>query len=92
MRINVAQLIKEPVGATRNYRIDNNMADEGVDSVKGNLILIRTNRSILVTGILTASVRGICNRCLEEARCAYNYKLEEESELSKRQRIFSIKM
>ena len=78
MRINVAQLLKEQVGSTRSYRIDNCMDEDSVDSVKGDLTLTRTNRSILVAGILTATARGICNRCLDDARCTYSYKLEEE--------------
>ena len=78
MRINVAQLLKEPVGSIRNYRIDNNIGEECIDSVKGDLVLTRTNRSILVTGTLTATVTGICTRCLDKTCCTYSFKLEEE--------------
>ena len=80
MHINVAQLLKEPVGSTRSHKIDASIDEEGIDSVKGELTLTltRTNRSILVAGTLTATIAGTCNRCLNRARCIYNFNLEEE--------------
>jgi uncharacterized metal-binding protein YceD (DUF177 family) len=64
MRINVAQLLKEPVGSTRSHKINTSIDDEGIDSVKGELTMTRTNRSILVAGTLRAATTGTCNRCL----------------------------
>ena len=78
MRINVAQLLKEPVGSTRNYRINDNLDKDYINSVQGELVLTRTNRSILATSILTATVTETCIRCLGKARCTYTFKLEEE--------------
>ena len=78
MRINVAQLLKEPVGSTRSHKIDTSIDEEGIDYVKGELTLTRTNRSILVAGTLTATIAGTCNRCLNQASCTYNFNLEEE--------------
>ena len=78
MRINVAQLLKGPVGSTRSHKINASMDEEGIDSIKGELTLTRTNRSVLLTGTLTATMSGICDRCLNQARCSYNFNLEEE--------------
>jgi len=63
--INVAQLLKEPVGSTQSYDISG-VIDEGVEcSVEGKAKLIHTNQGVLVQCKLTAEVRLMCSRCLD---------------------------
>lgn len=76
--INVAQLLKEPIGSSRSYQIDEPYDNEGINSVKGKVILTRTNRSILVKGIMTANVTGNCTRCLSPVDCSVIINIEEE--------------
>ena len=78
MRINVAQLLKEPVGSTRSYQINESVGKEGTNSIKGEVTLTHTNRGILVKGTMTANVTGVCSRCLNSADCSVNFDLEDE--------------
>lgn len=79
MRINVAQLLKEPIGSSRSYHIDEHMGQDDINSASGEVILIRTNRGIIVKGKITASVKGICSRCLKPIDCEVKYNFEEEA-------------
>jgi uncharacterized protein len=79
MCINVAQLLKEPIGASRSYHIDEHVGKYDINSVNGDVILIRTNRGILVKGKITASVKEICSRCLKPIDCKVKYDFEEEA-------------
>ncbi|MBM3157108.1 MAG: DUF177 domain-containing protein, partial [Chloroflexi bacterium] len=76
MQINVAQLLKESVGAVRTYEIDET-TDEGFP-IKGSVKLLRTNRSILVTGSLKTKTGGECSRCLQKFEYPLQIKIEEE--------------
>jgi uncharacterized protein len=76
MKINVAQLLKEQTGAVREYDIDE--TDEGGFPVRGNVRLLRTNQSILVTGTLETAVRCECSRCLEQFEYPLKIDIEEE--------------
>jgi uncharacterized protein len=64
MKINVAQQLQEPVGSVRNVTIDE-IGDTGFP-INGAVKLLRTNRSILVSGRLETAVREVCSRCLDE--------------------------
>ena len=81
IKINVAQQLKESVGSVRNYEI-NDTTDEGL-SIHGEVRLLRTNRSILVTGRLETAIKGICSRCLEEFVHPLILDIEEEYSLPK---------
>jgi uncharacterized protein len=75
MEINVAQLLKEPIGSTRNYEINEvvDVTGEGDNSrVEGRVKLQRTQRGILVRGELQTEVGLTCSRCL----CSFIYPLE----------------
>ncbi len=76
MQINVAQLLKEPVGAVRTYDVDETTG-EGFP-IRGTVTLLRTNRSILVTGGLETVTRGECSRCLEKYEYLLKIDIEEE--------------
>ena len=76
MKINVAQLLKEPIGSTRHITIDE-MTDTG-SRVHGDQQLLRTNRSILVSGRIETTARELCSRCLEEFDLPLTLDIEEE--------------
>lgn len=79
--INVSQQLQEPVGSVRDYEI--NESTEAGLAVHGNVRLLRTNRSILVTGRLETVSRDTCSRCLEEFDHAATLDVEEEYLLPK---------
>jgi uncharacterized protein len=78
MQINVAQLLKEPVGASRHYRIDELAGGNEDNQVTGDISLTRTSRGILITGKLSAEIRGTCTRCLGNARQKIGINMEDE--------------
>ena len=67
MQINVSQLLQEPVGATRDYQI-NEAAGVTVNGncyqVQGKVRLLRTERSILAKAALKTEAELTCSRCL----------------------------
>jgi uncharacterized protein len=78
MQINVAQLLKEPVGAKRNYKVDE-LAGENSDAhATGHIDLTRTSRGILLTGKLTAQIKGLCSRCLCPTGTTIKFKMADE--------------
>jgi uncharacterized protein len=83
MRVNVAQLLKEGIGSTRSYEVDEVIdldvaGDGGGGLVHGNVELTRTNRGILARGSLDTVVKIDCSRCLCEYECPLHMKIEEE--------------
>ncbi len=77
--INVAQLLKSPIGATRRHEVNEPVViGEGECLVKGELTLMRTNRGILVTGQLKTDMELTCSRCLEIFGCPLTLDVEEE--------------
>jgi uncharacterized protein len=83
MRYNVAQLIKGPTGAFRQYDLEADIRNldpglEPVDLLVGSLTLMRTSQGILVTGKLHTRLRTECRRCLDP--CDVDVKLEIEEE------------
>lgn len=81
MQINVSQLLQEPIGALRDYMVNEvvNISGEGEGSpVEGKCRLLRTQRSILATCELSTDVSLSCSRCLGEFNQHLNLKFEEE--------------
>jgi len=82
MRFNVAQLLKAAVGSARTHAVESTLL--ALDALNpactawGEVTLVRTNRSILVTGTLGTSLKGICSRCLEEFSYGETFTLNEE--------------
>lgn len=66
MRFNVAQLLKESIGSTRSYGIDEivTIPDVGTQPVRGQVRLVRTDRGILAQAGLELAVEIRCSRCL----------------------------
>ena len=74
MIINVAQLLKESVGALRCLDVS---GDEELDA-QGEVELVRTDRSILVRGRVSTEVETTCSRCLHPISCPVTFEIEEE--------------
>lgn len=79
MEINVAQLLKSPIGSMRDYEVKELVdCGEGENPVEGRVRLTRTNRGILVTGSLHTESRVTCSRCLCRYTCPLDLTIEEE--------------
>jgi len=80
MRYNVAQLLKESIGSTRNYEIDESFTGphKQVDTARGPVHLLRTHRSILVRASLQVQAAVTCARCLQEFVRSSALSVEEE--------------
>jgi len=81
MEINVSQLLKEPIGSSRKYKIDEalDIAEDKRDSaVSGEISLLKTQRGILVRGELHTELELTCSRCLSAFRYPLDISFEEE--------------
>lgn len=81
MQINVSQLLKESIGSSRKYKIDEAIdiaGDEHKSTVSGDISLLRTQRGILVRGKLYTGLELTCSRCLSTFRSPLNINFEEE--------------
>ena len=81
MRFNVSRLLREPVGATRAYRVkDRQEATDGIPSgqTDGTVSLLRTTAGVLVTACLSATTTDRCSRCLEPLDVSYEIDFLEE--------------
>lgn len=80
---NVAQLLKEPIGATRSYEVIVPVAHydgelSRTEPLEGHVTMLRTNRGILVEGALSGFVVVECSRCLADVRVPVILRLQEE--------------
>jgi uncharacterized protein len=81
MQVNVAQLLKGSIGSVRDYDVDGviDVTGDGKSSpVRGKVTLTRTDRSLLVKGIVDSEVELTCGRCLNPFRCPLRLNIEEE--------------
>ena len=78
MQINVAQLLKETVGASGYYIIDEFAGESYQNHIMGRVKLTRTNRGILVTGKLATEICGTCARCLGDVGVGISLDMEDE--------------
>ena len=82
MRFHVAQLLKESIGATRSYPVqeaDVVVADDGARSrVEGNLKLLRTRLGVLVDATLRLRYPDVCSRCVIPIEVPVELHIEEE--------------
>lgn len=81
---NVAGLLSEPAGSTRDYVVAGVMLDLGEDlqqsdPIEGTLHLARTNRGVLVRGDLKTSLDEECSRCLRPIDVPLELHIEEEA-------------
>jgi uncharacterized protein len=80
MEFNVAQLLREPVGASRVYEIAGGCTadDGGAIGAQGTVRLLRTDAGILATGTLSSSTSTTCSRCLGAMPVTLALVIEEE--------------
>ncbi|MHB1005140.1 MAG: YceD family protein [Chloroflexota bacterium] len=82
MQYNVAQLLKEPVGATREYEIEespNQVPDvPAVAPYVGKARLVRLNQGVLVEVEADTTVRLTCGRCLTDFVQPLRFEFTEE--------------
>lgn len=81
MDMNVSQLLRDPIGSTREFQIDEaiDIAGDGKShKIIGECNMLRTNRSILVKCELNTKVELTCCRCLSKFRHPLKIKFEEE--------------
>jgi len=77
--VNVAQLLKEPIGSSRKYNIYDIITEQVENSVEGELTLVRSGQGILVRGGLAVKVPLLCSRCLNVFPGCVVFTIEEES-------------
>lgn len=83
MRYNVAQLLKDETGQTRQYVLHEAIGalDPEIvplSSLDGKIQMIRTADGVLVTGNLHSSLELICSRCAEPFSMPLRFQIEEE--------------
>jgi uncharacterized protein len=76
--INVAQLLKEPVGSSQSYNISGVIDEEIEGFIEGNAKLIHISQGVLVQCKLAATVKLICSRCLDTFLFPISFTAEEE--------------
>lgn len=79
LQINVSQQLKSPVGTRRKYQVKD-IVNIGADErlVQGEVELTRTERSLLVQGVIHTEAELTCSRCLNVFRCPLTLDIEEE--------------
>jgi uncharacterized protein len=80
MQYNVAQLLKEPTGATRKVGVDGELNVSGslTADCQGSVEFVRTHQGLLVRGMVDAWVTTTCSRCLGEFASLSLLDVEEE--------------
>lgn len=90
MVFNVAQLLKERVGATRKFHLETpdlvldegneeaNLAGLEAHNTRGDVKVTRLSDGLLVQGDVEADVRMQCSRCLESFDLPVEASLEEQ--------------
>lgn len=80
---NVSQLLKEPIGATRDYEVVapiRHLVPELIDAepLAGHVHLLRTDRGVLVQAELSGCVVVPCSRCLVDVSAPIDFIIEEQ--------------
>lgn len=83
MKYNVAQLLKEGIGASRRYDIAGELYDidennPGPAPVDGQVRLLRTIEGLLAVGSVRMMLNFECRRCLEMTTAEVTFEFEEE--------------
>ena len=81
---NVAGLLADEPGATRDYVVAGVTIDLGddlrqADPIEGHVRLARTNRGLLVIADLVTSLQAECSRCIREIEVPIEVFIEEEA-------------
>jgi uncharacterized protein len=80
----LAALLAEPPGSRRDYAFDDVRVDLGDDlelatPVSGRVRFSRTNRGVLITGSVEATLALVCSRCLRPIELGLRATLNEEA-------------
>lgn len=83
MLYNVAQLLKEGIGASREHALSGDLygldaLNPGPVPVEGYIVMVRIPKGILVTGQARVTVHGTCRRCLKLSDSELTLDIEEE--------------
>ena len=82
IRYNVSALLREPLGSTREYELDERvLIEEDVprhQQIAGHAEFLRTNSGVLVKAQLHGVDRERCSRCLREFELPVSLEIEEE--------------
>ena len=81
MQVNVAQLLKESLGATRSFDLTGPLldSDESVlGHVTGELKLTKTDRGVWVSGPVEILVSSECSRCLKPIEYIVPAQIDDE--------------
>ena len=81
MEMNVSQLLQDPIGAMRKYQVSETVhipVDDNDHLVRGEIRLLRTQRSVLVKATLRTEVELTCGRCLSLFSSPTTVNFEEE--------------
>jgi uncharacterized protein len=81
---NVAGLLDDAPGATRDYVVAGATIDLGddlrlADPIEGHVRLARTNRGLLVIAELDTSLAAECSRCVRDIEVPIHISIEEEA-------------
>jgi len=80
MLYNVSQLLKEPIGSTREYRVDEIV--DGPELLAGKVLgqvnLLHTHQGVLVRGQVQVETAWSCSRCLASVTDTASLEIEEE--------------
>ncbi len=78
--VNVAQLLKEPIGSIRLHQVaDQLQFEEEAEAtpVKGSARLMRTDRGVWATGTLHTAMASLCSRCLAPSARRVELRLDD---------------
>jgi uncharacterized protein len=82
MRIDVLQLLREPIGTQASIEFDlgfQRLSDDlSVNAVGGRLDLLHTDEGVLVQGILSVAVDLECGRCLIPVSQTITIEVDEQ--------------
>jgi uncharacterized protein len=79
LQYNVATLLREPVGSTREHDIDDDaLIKEERRRVEGHASFLRTNAGVLVKAQLEGEAVEQCSRCLTGVRVPVAFEFAEE--------------
>ena len=80
MQFNVAQLLKEPIGSTRSYELDENTTSEdgSFERGEGSLFLMRTDEGVWVRLHVEIGLWGACSRCLKRFLYPVDINIDDE--------------
>lgn len=81
MKVNVAQLLKETVGASRSADLDGPLLDSDqsvLGTVTGELRLTKTDRGVWVSGPVEIVVSSECSRCLKPMEYIVPAQIDDE--------------